>query len=214
MRGRNILFWQRLLSVALLALVLWRRLPTPYSSDATPGDDNDPPADNELDHNASLQTVSRRLFMVTACILLLTVILFIPALMGGRFLVSWFSFGAAVLGGFVSMQQRLKEMSGQELRLLSMSWSQVILYPLVAGIFGLILYLLTLSGLLQGSLFPHYSVPKFESPVTYGQFKTFLLTTYPASGADFAKLAIWTFVAGFSERFVPDVLDGLAKRKV
>jgi hypothetical protein len=32
----------------------------------------------------------------------------------------------------------------------------------------------------------------------------------PASGADLANLIVWSFVAGFAERFVPDVLTRLA----
>ena len=35
----------------------------------------------------------------------------------------------------------------------------------------------------------------------------FLRSTYPATGPDLAKLLFWTFVAGFSERFVPQILQ-------
>jgi hypothetical protein len=35
----------------------------------------------------------------------------------------------------------------------------------------------------------------------------FLLATVPATSADFAKLMVWSFVAGFAERLVPDTLS-------
>jgi hypothetical protein len=213
MRNNNVFSSRSLLSAALVALILYRSALT-VSGDPAPRADGELRAEYVTDRSHCLRVVSRRLFIITAFILLLTVLVFVLPLIGERFFVSWFCFGVAVLGGFVSVQQRLKTVSDEELHLLSTSWGQVILYPLVAGIFGLLVYVLTMSGLIQGALFPNYSIPNFPARVTDATFRSFLLTTYPASGEDFAKLVIWTFIAGFSERFVPDVLDGLAKRKI
>ncbi|MCZ6647123.1 MAG: hypothetical protein O7B79_12890, partial [SAR324 cluster bacterium] len=74
------------------------------------------------------------------------------------------------------------------------------LIPIYAGIFALVLYVLFLSGILQGSLFPHFSIPPFGESPTPAEIINFLRSTYPSTGEDLAKLLFWTFVAGFSER--------------
>jgi hypothetical protein len=35
----------------------------------------------------------------------------------------------------------------------------------------------------------------------------------PRTGIDYAKVLVWSFLAGFSEKLVPDVLDRLASRE-
>jgi hypothetical protein len=42
---------------------------------------------------------------------------------------------------------------------------------------------------------------------TTEDMRNFFSLTYPATGADVAKFLFWSFVAGFSERFVPQILD-------
>ena len=46
------------------------------------------------------------------------------------------------------------------------------------------------------------------NPPTTEDVVTFLNQTYPKSGPDLAKLLFWCFVAGFSERFVPQIIGG------
>jgi hypothetical protein len=41
----------------------------------------------------------------------------------------------------------------------------------------------------------------------------FFLETAPKSGKDFALLLIWSFIAGFAERLVPDTLMRLVNQK-
>jgi hypothetical protein len=162
---------------------------------------------------ADLLIVSKRLLLVTLLVLGLTVALFgLTWFFGSRFPVSWFCFGAGVLGGFVSIQQRLKGVSDPELFHLAYSWVNVLFVPLFGGIFALVLYLLLLSGMLQGALFPAFSVPGFADPPTTDDLLSFFTETYPASGSDFAKLGFWAFAAGFSERLVPDMIKGVVGR--
>ena len=51
-------------------------------------------------------------------------------------------------------------------------------------------------------------------PATTGPDNNFMIDlltkTYPSTGPDLAKLLFWSFVAGFSERFVPQIITKVA----
>jgi hypothetical protein len=70
-------------------------------------------------------------------------------------------------------------------------------YSIIVCLFGLVsssvLISLFVGGLLQGELFPSMS---FDS---LGEIRF--------KGSDWGKLAFWSFVSGFSERFIPDLID-------
>jgi hypothetical protein len=75
----------------------------------------------------------------------------------------------------------------------------------VSGILGFVAYGLFLSGLLQGELFP-----EFESiHDNYQSLSTLLESVSPKTNLDTAKAIMWAFVAGFSERLIPNILDSL-----
>ncbi len=125
-----------------------------------------------------------------------------------------------IVGGFVSIQRRLKDLTMQDLTILAESRIYLILAPFVGGILALVLYVIFLSGLLKGDLFPVF-VSDFP-PNTGGEAATAGATgaksETPAKGfllifqqhgenfSDYAKLMFWCFVAGFSERFVTDII--------
>ena len=70
------------------------------------------------------------------------------------------------------------------------------------------LYVGFLSKLVDGSLFPQFSSTPFSTPIpTTEDIRNFFSQTYPSTGPDLAKLLFWSFVAGFSERFVPQILS-------
>lgn len=157
-------------------------------------------------------TITKRLIIMTASALLLVGVIFgLTLVRGNRFMVSWVCFGAGLLGGFVSIQQRLKKFGEEELDLLSKSWFQILLIPVYGGIFALVLYVGFLSGIVEGSLFPRFATQEFGTPPTTDDIRRFF-SSYPSSGPDLAKLLFWTFVAGFSERFVPQILEKTQKR--
>src|SRR6185437_16406897 len=109
-----------------------------------------------------------------------------------HFMVSWVCFGTGLLGGFVSIQQRLKKVSDAELELLSQSWFQIILIPVYGGLFALTLYVGFLSQIVTGELFPKFYIPPFHAPPTTADVQAFFAETYPVSGADMAKLLFWS----------------------
>jgi len=120
-----------------------------------------------------------------------------------------------VLGGFVSVQQRLQSVptGGDPIAnivALEQGWFGIYLAPLSGAIFAMVLYLMFIGGLLEGVLFPKILTAR---PADQGlSFKGFAMETGPASGVDFAKLLIWSFIAGFAERLVPDTLDRMVDR--
>ncbi len=160
--------------------------------------------------------VTKRLLKFIALTLLLTSIIFGLTFFGliDRFFVSWLAFQCGMIGGFVSIQQRLYKLDSEELNILSESWTGILLVPIYGGVFSLILYILFLSALLQGSLFPEFYIPEFSSPiVTVNDIQKFLTECYPKTGPDLAKLIFWSFVAGFSERYVPDLIQSFISKK-
>ncbi len=155
-----------------------------------------------------LLTITRRLVSMTVVSLgVLGVVFGITLIAGQRFMVSWACFGSGLIGGFVSIQQRIKNVSEEELDLLSQSWFQILLIPVYGGIFALVLYLAFLSGIVEGALFPRLSVPDFGNPPSTQDMKNLFTATYPSTGVDLAKLIFWSFVAGFSERLVPQIIS-------
>jgi hypothetical protein len=155
-----------------------------------------------------LLVITKRLTIMTVVALAIIGSIFaVTLIFGKRFMVSWACFGCGLIGGFVSIQQRIKNVEVEELELLSRSWFQILLIPVYGGIFALVLYLALLSRIVEGSLFPTFSVPAFSIPPTTDDMKNMFVNTFPATGVDFAKLVFWCFVAGFSERLVPQIIS-------
>ncbi len=158
-----------------------------------------------------LLIVSRRLVIFAAASLAVTGLVFgLTLIAEQRLMVSWLCLECGIVGGFVSIQQRLSKIKNEELAMLSESWAAILVIPIYGGIFALLLYVMFLADLVQGNLFPTFYVPRFSEPPQTSDLVMFLRETYPAQGADFAKLIFWSFVAGFSERFVPQIISSVA----
>lgn len=120
-----------------------------------------------------------------------------------------------VLGGFVGIQRRLKDFTVEDLKILAASRVYLILAPMVGGVLAIVLYVIFLANLFQGDIFPRFGIaPNInETDVDFGLLSIFLYV-FPESFADSAKLIFWSFVAGFSERFVIDVIGKFEGRAV
>ena len=85
-------------------------------------------------------------------------------------------------------------------------------HNLIVGAIGaVVLYLVFAAGLLKGDLFPEFSC--LNAAASCGAFHDFVSSWAPANATANAKAIVWGFVAGFSERFVPDVLNRLGSRE-
>jgi len=113
-------------------------------------------------------------------------------------------FAVGVIGGVVGLQRRLKQMSDDDLTLLANSWLSVCLSPLTGGVLAVVTYILFASGMLQGELFPHFEPDNSSNPDIGLRV---LFAVHCKTGADYGKALLWVFVAGFSERFVTDIIS-------
>lgn len=167
-------------------------------------------ADATIDRVKNLHELTKRLIIMTGVALLIMVGIFAATfLFTERFMLTWIAFICGIIGGFVSIQQRIKHVSNEELSLLCGSWLQILLIPIFGGVFALVLYLIFLSEIVNGGLFPDFYVPPppASNVITTDYILSVLKKTYPASGQDLAKFLFWSFVAGFSERFVPQIIS-------
>lgn len=140
------------------------------------------------------------------------------------------------VGGFVSLQKRLKSLGTDDLILLANSWVYIVLSPLVGGVLAILLYVLFISGLVDGDLFPTIVADRvgfgpggtsaaalqtsevaraavaaaenaaFARQAAAGSLSD-LFGVYAASPADYAKILFWCFLAGYSERFVTNIIS-------
>lgn len=117
----------------------------------------------------------------------------------------WLIAAAGVVGGLASTLRRVQEanLSGNtDVELAGMNNGNLSIYlsPGLGGLFALVLACLIASGLLSGAVFPTLKAEMFCGTFECSDF----------ANRDIAKLLIWSFIAGFSERFVPDRLAKLA----
>lgn len=126
---------------------------------------------------------------------------------------------AGMLGSFVSALNRIYAASdifplGGITPLLRNVNRYLIAYssipPLVGAISAALLYVIFASEILTGPFFP-----AFECKCAFSgcdEFETFKEFWAPKEAVDYAKAIVWGFVAGFSERFVPDILNRISSK--
>lgn len=162
----------------------------------------------DLERQKYLQLATRKLVSLSGgSAILLAVIFYVVRLSeSGRSYLVLYVFLAGLIGGFISVQQRLPEIDSIGLKELADSWFSIFLIPINGGIFALVLMMLFLSGIIDGSMFPTFIHPVIEPDRVVESFILWLSTTFPATGPDIGKLFFWSFVAGFCERFVPQII--------
>jgi hypothetical protein len=75
-----------------------------------------------------------------------------------------------------------------------------------------LLFLIFASGNLSGDFFPKFILPP-PDPKHGVTSEAFFFGAIPESGKGYALAIVWSFIAGFAERFVPDTIDRLTAQR-
>lgn len=109
------------------------------------------------------------------------------------------------IGGYVGMHRALGDMKDDEVIGLAVSWWAIVAPSVVGGVLALVLYVLFMSGILGGDLFP-----KIKSDVTEPVKSLQALVMQHAEGVtEYAKLFFWSFIGGFNQKYVVDVINSV-----
>jgi hypothetical protein len=163
---------------------------------------------SKVDSTKVLLSVTRRLFIALAVSLAiaLAIGLYVSKLNlpnGGLIIVPGVVIASGIIGGFVGLQRRLKDLTIFDLQLMADDWIYTCLSPFVGGVLALLLYVLFLSDLIKGGLFPEFVSTNLER--CDAGFRC-IFEQHGTSYKEYAKLIFWCFVAGYSERFVTDII--------
>jgi hypothetical protein len=123
------------------------------------------------------------------------------------------------VGSCVSFFLRFPKLTETELEFMVSSWWSLIVPVLIGFVMGGFIYIVFFAGILTGDggkgLFTSNLFPLFTSPpLAEGQPLSLkqALEIRPVSVQDFGKLLVWCFLAGYSERLVPNILKSLEQR--
>ena len=114
------------------------------------------------------------------------------------------------LGGYAATHKNLSTYSDDEIDQLSKSWFGLILPPVIGGILSMVIYLLFVSHIISGELFPEIVNDTKKIPENF----TAIFAQHAKDPSDYAKLLFWGFVAGFNEKYVTNVIDAIRKKSL
>ncbi len=174
---------------------------------------------NSIDSNVH-QTIVLWLFIATLVITIFVAIALIISDLTGKTILTILPVVilAGVLGSFVSALNRIYSSSNifpivKYEELLRNSNNYLIAYssipPLVGAISATILYIIFAGEIIKSPFFPEFSC---QGNGNCDEFILFLKNWSPDQAQDFAKAIVWGFIAGFSERFVPDILNHVVSK--
>lgn len=159
-----------------------------------------------------MRVVSRRLFIALSILLVFflvgAVVLTRTWMSDSVLTVPLVVIACGAVGGFISIQRKVSKMAENDLRLLSGSWVYICLTPLVGSVLALVAYMVFVSRLLTGDVFPEFEV----RGVPRNGILSIFDQTATGGYVGYAKLIVWSFVAGYSENFVTNVIGRFEDR--
>ena len=126
---------------------------------------------------------------------------------------------AGMLGAFFSALTRLYNVDQASIALITPTIQQLggrylmmysLVPPVIGAIAAVVLYLVFVGKLLEGALFPSISCVKDQ---VCASLMDIMNNYWPSKPEDYGKALVWSFAAGFSERLVPDVMQGLVTKE-
>jgi hypothetical protein len=168
----------------------------------------DTTGDNPV-RNDCIRIVSTRLFYSLAALLVAVALCVAVTWKTGHSGTAFIVMFTGAIGGFIGLQQRLTDLPVVDLQLLVSSRLFSSLAPFVGAVLALLLYLLFLSELLKGDLFPKF----VADPDTLHRNFLDIFLVHGEDYRSYAKVVVWSFIAGYSERFVIDIIGKLSDKK-
>lgn len=108
------------------------------------------------------------------------------------------------IGGYVGVHRSLGDLKDDEVIELAKSWWSIVAPSFVGGVLALVLYLLFMSRILEGALFPAFvaddNAPKGVESI---------LAQHAADMPAYAKLFFWSFVGGFNQKYIVDIVNSI-----
>ncbi len=165
--------------------------------------------EGNMNRQESLHIIWRKLFIILVTLLGLSVAI---SLRQGPFTVPELVFIAGNIGGYVGMHRNLSSLSDVELTQLSCSWLGLVVPSFVGGILSCVLYLLFISGIISGELFPKIIEDAAQMGGKKPENFVAIFNQHADGASEYAKLLFWTFVAGFNQKYVVDIIETVKSR--
>jgi hypothetical protein len=123
---------------------------------------------------------------------------------------------AGVLGAFFSALMRLVDKAGAALitsTAQNLRGRYLLMYslipPVIGAIAAVVLYLVFVGKFFESPFFPKIGCLADKPCISLLDLMNYY---WPSSPEDYGKALVWSFIAGFSERLVPDVLQRVAAK--
>lgn len=117
--------------------------------------------------------------------------------------ISWFILVAAIVGSVVNQPFSEENLENGNIGLIV---GYILWKVAVSIVFAFALYMIFIAGFISGDLFPRFVKTTIQDGGQYVNMKEFVTKVDPESYKDVAKILVWSFIAGFSEKFVPNLI--------